>query len=327
MTLVERGENVEFSFMPGLPLNVSRDARVAPIGDPVGLADNFDCDVLILQRPMAGWQLLGLRDAQKRGIRVVVELDDDIANVDPRSAFGMQVRPEHRRTLGACCREADLVTVSTQALADRYAPHGRAAVLPNYVPGWWVDIDSAPERAVGWTGSIGSHVSDLQAACGGIGMALADHGGVFRCWGSGNEKSHDLIGRAVGADPQIGEWQDRDQYPRALAKLMVGVAPLTDSVFNASKSWLKPLELAACGVPCVMSPTAEYRRLHNTFGIGALAGWRSREWRRETGRMLSDEPYRLELAERGRETVRESLTVEDNAWRFAEAWQSTLAVV
>ena len=80
MTLTDQGENIEFSFMPGMPLNT-----VA--GKPVGLPDSFDPDILILQRPMADWQLLGLRSAQKHGIRVVVEVDDLFHAVDSRSAF------------------------------------------------------------------------------------------------------------------------------------------------------------------------------------------------------------------------------------------------
>ena len=55
-----------------------------------------------------------------------------------------------------------------------------------------------------------------------------------------------------------------------VAKLGIGVAPLADTKFNAAKSWLKMAEMAALGVPCVVSPRAEYMRLHEQW-IGSLA--------------------------------------------------------
>lgn len=334
MTLIEQGENIEPTFLPGLPMNTIGE------NEPVGLADEFfnlEPDVLVLQRPMAEWQLLGLRDAQKHGIVVVVEIDDYLHAVDGRTAFAAEVKAHHLRTFEQCCLEADLVTVSTPFLAERYAPHGRSVVLPNYVPESWLEIDDANlngtgahlchgiqcdhcKTLVGWTGSIGSHVTDLTEARG-IGQTLAEHNATFRTWGKGNTQAKSLIKQTLRlqAEPDVQPWNSRDQYPHEIAKLTVGIAPLAGNPFNRlGKSWLKPLEYAACGVPCVMSSTSEYRRLHE-HGIGIIATRRS-EWQTALTRLLTDHQHHRELAEHSRQAVREHYTMEQHAWRWAEAW-------
>jgi glycosyltransferase involved in cell wall biosynthesis len=61
------------------------------------------------------------------------------------------------------------------------------------------------------------------------------------------------------------------RYPRretgalyhALAGFRVAIAPLLDTKWNRAKSWIKPLEAATVGVPCVASRTPEYVRLYN----------------------------------------------------------------
>lgn len=323
MTLMDQGADIDFTFVEGLPMDVRA-------GEPVALHPDVECDVLILQRPMARYQLVAIKSAQARGIKVVVEVDDDLHAVDRRSAFGSQVAFDHLRVFAECCQHADLLTVSTPALAAKYDAE---VVLPNYVPEAWLEIrrpavDEYDEPfatpsplTVGWTGSIGSHVADLQATRHGVGAALEEVGGWFRCFGKGNAKSHAAIERAVGAPAEVRPWQSRDRYPHEIAKFDVGIAPLENTPFNRAKSWLKPLEYAACGVPCVMSPTDEYRRLHNEHGIGALADFHSPgDWRREVERLLSDDAYRHEAGEKAREAVRESLTIEQNCWKWAEAW-------
>jgi hypothetical protein len=65
--------------------------------------------------------------------------------------------------------------------------------------------------------------------------------------------------------------------------LDIGTAPLEDNRFNLSKSWLKPLELAAAGVPFVRSTTPEYEAL----GAGLPAAGH-KEWRHQLTRLIND---------------------------------------
>lgn len=218
------------------------------------------------------------------------------------------------------CAAATMVTTSTPALLKRYAPHGRGRVLYNCVPKVMTDIVPVPEYGVvGWTGTYKTHSDDPQVV--GTAMTRIQREGYrFK-----------MIGPAYGIrsafqlddEPMATELMVIGDYPHEVKKLQVGIAPLNDTRFNAAKSWLKMLEFAALGVACVGSPRAEYTRIHN-MGVGLLAN-NPREWYRHVRRLLEDEPLRTELTERGRQVVRERLTIEDNAWRWLETWSDALA--
>jgi hypothetical protein len=109
-----------------------------------------------------------------------------------------------------------------------------------------------------------------------------------------------------------------EKYHRELSRrLQVGIAPLNDTRFNEAKSWLKMLEYAALGIPCVGSPRAEYRRLHD-LGVGLLAD-NPKQWFRHCKALMENADLRDEVAGRGREAAAK-LTLEGNAWRWWEAW-------
>jgi hypothetical protein len=120
--------------------------------------------------------------------------------------------------------------------------------------------------------------------------------------------------RALGAVP-IRAW------PYALASLGIGIAPLADTRFNAAKSWLKPLEMSALGVPWVASPRPEYAALH-AAGAGLLAD-RPKDWYRQLKALAASTARRVELSEAGRELARLH-TIEANAWRWWEVWAGAL---
>ena len=108
-------------------------------------------------------------------------------------------------------------------------------------------------------------------------------------------------------------------YFDALGSIDVGIVPLAPTEFNAAKSPLKGIELAAAGVPFVASPTPEYEWLSEQ-GLGAIARTRE-EWERKLSGLLRDEALRHQLAAAGERIVRERFVLEPNAWRWAKAWE------
>jgi uncharacterized membrane protein YccC len=99
------------------------------------------------------------------------------------------------------------------------------------------------------------------------------------------------------------------------------VAPLAQTTFNEAKSWLKPLEYSACGVPWVGSPSSEYLKLAQL--CGAKTAERPKEWYRELRRLIEQLSVREEASGRCREAAA-NLTYEGNAHLWAEAWQAAL---
>jgi glycosyltransferase involved in cell wall biosynthesis len=294
--------------------------------------DDPECDVVVFQRPMHRHisELIPL--LQKAGTAVVVEMDDDLDSVDPKNPAHKACDPRYNQDSNAMwaaksCQLADLVILSTQALVKRYAAHGRYVVLPNYVPEAYLKIEREPNATpvVGWTGNPRTHPGDLEVMGYGVTRQLAKHDWNFRAIGS--SKTYRSI-HVVNARSEVIEWAPIDEYPQLVANLDVGLAPLSDTRFNKAKSWLKPLEYAALGVPFVVSPLPEYRALAK-LGAGDLVSTTttvSSAWERALEPLLSDPDYRLQRAEEGRRAAAE-LTIEGHAMRWIQAWSDARTVL
>lgn len=323
------GDEAEVTFAKGIGNVTTYEPEP---GVPRALAiPEQDYDVLVMQRPMRAIQTDIIKLVQAQGIACVVDVDDDFSCLHPRHALWGKFQPPSRTVVGnpvsnrehlaRCCAVADLVTVTTPALAARYGGHGRVAVLPNYVPRKM--LGTLPEserdgRSCGWAGTVATHPTDLGATRGGVAMALAELGARFVSIG---------IEQRVAEDLQLGDVEfaalgprEFGEYPHALASLDVGIAPLDDVQFNRAKSALKGLEMAAVGVPFVASPLPDYQRIA-ADGIGLLAQTKSRKWKQRIVEAFRD---RDELARQGRAAIIDSHLYEDHAWRWLEAYEAAL---
>lgn len=327
-------------------------------GVPLRLVEEPETDVVVMQRPLHQWKVDLIRLLQDAGVAVVVELDDDFGSVPEGNPAWLdahrewmtvgqweglgrpgpveaeaerqdgsrwvkvvgQLAPVSDVWLRKACARADLVTVTTPALAERYAPHGRVAVLPNLVPERYLSVVSPGHDGVvvGWGGSVATHVGDLEATGGGVARAVAESGARFHVVGTGVR-----VRRSLGLTeaPSSTGWVELDEWPAALAALDVGIVPLASNRFNAAKSWLKGLEYAAVGVPFVASPAPDYRRLHRE-GAGMLAHSLD-EWQRHVSALVTHDQVRADLAGHGRDAAAR-LTYEAHAGRWWDAWAQAL---
>lgn len=281
-----------------------------------------DADVIVLQRPLRRWIADAIPLLQDKGVRVVVEVDDDFARIHPNnvSFSGCHPRTSPDRNwahLKRACDAADLVTVTTPALAKRYGAHGRVAVLPNLVPAWYLTVERDRHDGVyvGWSGSIDTHPDDLQVTGGGVAVAVRDTGARFAVVGTGKGVQRGL---GLDAPPVATGWRPLEEYPVGVAQLDVGIVPLADTDFNHAKSNLKMSEMSALGVPPVGSPTPDNVRL----GCGLLAR-RPRDWAKHLRLLVRNSDYRAEVAAHGR-TVMAGRTIEGNCGRWLDAWLSTV---
>lgn len=284
-----------------------------------------DADVVVLQRPFTDVLADSVPMLQAQGVKVVVEIDDDFEAISPRNISWSSVHPKYspRRNwdhLRRACDAADLVVVSTPALAETYGKHGRVTVVPNFVPEsyQWIPRPWHEEVRVGWSGSIETHPDDLQECGQGVANAIRATRSQFYVVGTGKG-----VKRALGlnSQPMSCGWQPISIYPAMLAEIDVGIVPLKLDRFNEAKSWLKGLEMAAVGTPFVASPTGAYLELL-TRGAGLVAH-KPRDWEALVARLVRNAGEREELAGMGRE-VAASLTVEANCDRFWDAWSSVV---
>lgn len=273
--------------------------------------------VIVLQRPTEREVAVeSIPKLQGKGFAVVVEVDDDLSALHPQHIAYKRLHPkfspnDNHSWLEAACEQADLVTVSTPALAARYAPHGRVAVLPNLLRA----ADIAPGPSIGrrftWAGQPMTHPTDARVAGRAV-QALACEGWELAVFDE--EAAAELGARQYDLLP----WRPLDSYVQSLREFGLGLVPLREGAFNEGKSWLKGLEYAGAGVPFIATPTSSYRELA-TLGAGVLAST-EKEWRKRALELARDEDARLRLAESGLRAAR-SLTYEEHAYRWWDAWK------
>ena len=294
-----------------------------------------DADVIVLQRVAFEHMAQAVPMIRARGVAVVVDMDDDLTKIDPSNPAFWALRTDgvgrmahhNYRNAHAACLDATLVTVSTPALLKVYAPHGRGVVIENRIPAAYLDIPHLDSPVIGWPGSVHSHPADLHQVGPAV-QRLVHEGASY--WGVGpNYAEHvgdGALRRALGLpdDPPTSGPVSMDEYPRRVAEIGVGIAPLAQTAFNRAKSWLKPLEMMACGVPFVAQNFEEYRRLmlHAGLATHGLATT-PKDWHKRLKALVGSQEMREEISAIGR-TVADRMTIEGNAWRWHEAWSAAV---
>jgi len=325
--LIAQGADIRL-VLPDDPLEEQIQAMWIDDGDGVPHVLDVmapDADVVVLQRPLQRRLADVIPQLQAKGVRVVVEVDDDFDAISPRNVSWPAVQPKlspgrNRGHLRRACELADWVVVSTPALRERYGRHGRCTVVPNFVPERYLSIEREPRDDgslyVGWTGSVATHPDDLQVTGGGVARAVRKVSGArVAVVGTGKDVRRNL---GLNEDPLACGWREIEDYPDAVAQFDVGIVPLELTRFNEAKSWLKGLEMAALGVPFVASPTQQYTAL--PFGFPAS---NAREWERFTLLLLRDEETREIFVEEWREAAAR-FTIEGNCGQWWDAWTAPL---
>lgn len=292
-----------------------------PDAEVVGLAEPPDADVVVIQRPARKWWADIIPHIQEAGIGVVVDLDDRLDRVHMDNYAKKQYDPnriKHRdhdwTHADRACRLADVVTVTTPALRERFG-YGHCTVLPNLVPEHYLRIDVGKKpQTVGWSGTLLVHPEDLHSTRGGVRTALDQTGWHFHVIGPGDGVKEALN---LADEPSRTGFLPLDAYPISLSTLEIGIVPLKLDVFNESKSALKMGEMAALGVPVIASPTPDNARLHN-LGVGELA-MSQNQWAKRITALAKSADYRSELAGVGRE-IMATQTYERHAERWLKVW-------
>lgn len=289
-----------------------------------------EVDLLILQRIGMPGPLAFLRWAQDNGIATVVDSDDAMHCIEKDNVAYRAWNSRgglNWRYLDEAAHTADLVTVTTEALAQHYAKHGRAEVLPNRVPTAVTELagerDQHPEQlALGWAGFTATHPRDLNVVGEAVRDVLDATHSCFR-----------VIGSAKGVDEALqlpdGTVEDLGSRPlgvgyySALSAIDVAIVPLANNTFNKSKSSLKALEFSAMGVPIVASPTPANRELAKSVPI--LLAETPQQWSQQLRRLLHDPVERVDRGQTARETVAAHWTLEKCAEQWALAWERAVA--
>jgi glycosyltransferase involved in cell wall biosynthesis len=104
---------------------------------------------------------------------------------------------------------------------------------------------------------------------------------------------------------------------KQIAKFDIGIAPLTPHVFNESKSYIKALEYAALGIPCVASKVGPYPDFIE-HGVTGFLVEKPGDWNKYVGELVRDEDLRAGMGRAARYKAQD-FTIQGNSWRWANA--------
>ena len=274
----------------------------------------FDADVAVFHRYW-GADSLGLMESlQRHGVRVVVEVDDDIFNVARSNpAWHSYQKPEFRAAAKKVLKTVDAVFVSTANLASKLGHYcANVQLVPNAVdPELWPESERTPRRAVtvGFAGSP-SHVGDLDLLKGVFAPLLREHPevrlvflGAAPAWLPGEIGEEGM--RRVKLLPLVPV----TQYPsQVLAERFdIGIAPLQPNAFNDSRSNLKLLEYALAGAATVASRVGPFAAAG--LPLVAVAN-RYGDWFNALSRLVSDAALRQRCVQEARDYTLANYTVE-----------------
>jgi glycosyltransferase involved in cell wall biosynthesis len=284
-------------------------------------------DVLVMQRIGTPGQYQLFRWASQAGIATVLDFDDAMWCIDEGNAAwrSWNLRnpwDQHWRTCDEAAKVADLVTVTTEALARHYGKsHGRTEVVPNCVPHAATVLDKSENETftAGWAGFTKTHPGDCKVSAPAA-RAVLDAGGALRVVADG-------FGAAIewGVDPDLvddlGPRPLGPRYYSAIGRLDLMLVGLRDTPFNRGKSALKVLEAASQGVPSIAPDNPPHRALART-GFPVTLASTPGEWADHAKwHALMPEDERRELRGAVQAYTQDHWTIEANAGRWAEAWE------
>lgn len=287
---------------------------------------HMDCGVIILQRLMFGDLVDKLEYVRSMPVRplIINDLDDWYWGLHPDNAAFNLVDPSlnpteninhYRRILEL----SDVVVVSTPFLLDKmkqWLKKTKVVMIENCVSTQSFSVRrlNLKKAIIGWVGSTSHRSNDLE-----------ELQGVFTDSDRLHHSGH-LDGAPLFADRVLAKHSRTSvspmypplEYARKAFCFDIGVAPLSNVDFNRAKSWIKMIEYAAAGVPAVASPSPEYIRLHDEYGIGRIAHSKD-EWRAHINE-LRNSHLRNQEAKLNRDRVKE-LDVTKMARQWADVIQ------
>jgi glycosyltransferase involved in cell wall biosynthesis len=304
-------------------------------------------DIVVFHRPESPDKLELARKLKELGKKIVYDNDDTYRdeNSVKLNAYMTEERVKHgMKMIGgmadAFIKEADLVTCSTQFLADEYLKlNPNVKVLPNMIDPFFFDEplrNEGDKVRIGITGSVGL-TSDLDVLVP-IFRHYENDPRVQLVFFSLNREPSKLIREIYQGEYAILEsfkdleWiplVDVDKYYSTLNELRldIQIIPRQDNYFNHCKSNIKFLESSMLEIPVIAqgfadgkSPyqvnpkDAEHMLIANTF----------EDWIKHIEDLIENKDKRREMGAKAREYVEENYDISKKSHLWEQAYNTLL---
>lgn len=273
----------------------------------VSLGDRLDA--IVIHRAIARKAQEFVAKLKNRGTRVAWDNDDDLGNVAPwNPIYGDPMVPQLWAETAALADESWASTATLGHLT------GATRVLPNMVDPAMFACGPLPPKSpdarvsVLWAGGS-SHRGDLEAVEDALDAVLTDYRDRVTVALFGGTFPGKLMAKWYGLGLQLLDPVPLADYYRTLRRLQpdIGICPLADHPFNASKSNVKFLEYTLAGAATVASDGPAYA------GCAAALARSPAEWAATLASLIDDPVARRALAAGARQQVAADYTVAGGA--------------
>jgi len=301
-------------------------------------------DVVIYGRHYAGEPVNDMKEFQKRGKKVIYDLDDDLWSTNPDNPA--RVKISHKQKQAAdMMKQADFVTVTTNVLKKRFRKYNKKiVVIPNSLDFNKFKTrnrgsDNGGKLRIGYSGAA-THWGDLATVVDALKQLQKKYDFLFVLQGL---CSAPLINEVYdcrqvmrqGAEPEkvpyiksLLKFYEKLQglkyvhipfhapelHPAVISDcdLDIGICPLQDNEFNRAKSCNKFYEYAAVGTPTLASKVIPYSK-----EVGYCAKNNTKDWYNKLEKLIKDKKFRQRLLEKQQTFVQKNRDIS----KVIEDWE------
>lgn len=305
--------------------------------------DFEDYDIFIFNRFYEGTLLKYMSFLKSRGKTIIYETDDNYEAIDENNPF-MKIKDISVLSSRELIGFADGITVSTPELKAEIKaqfPEKSVYVIPNALDFTQYKIRNGGNKKlrIGFQGS-NIHVQDLLIVIDAVAQLQKEYGFEFYIFGIDDRPLDELNKFCLEYTGQKWKWME--DFPKLYEKLQVmeyvhvpsvpyedfrkklselnldiGIAPLTDTRFNRSKSCLKFYEYAAVGTVTLASKVIPYT---DEMDEADLVKNRHDRWLSKLRKLITDEQYRKDRAYAQRSWVFDNRNID----KVVENWEQAI---
>lgn len=299
----------------------------------IGPAKGFDCETdfsaMIFHRLFRPHHLELFDKIKAAGVKVAIEFDDDLWNVQPYNPAYINFGACERDVLAYTCERADMVIVSTDHLAGvvrEHVPGANVRVCPNLMDASLYTVEDRQEPCrVLWTGSC-HHYMDLEVIAPALEQIVQELDVTLVFFGDMPKSMVDWTPR-LGTDfatfapasrfyPKIAyrPGGPLEAYAPVLSAMAADIAlcPLVDDGFNSSKSANKAIECALTGAAIIATDLPPY---HNLPGVTLVPV--DGDWYSAIKKLVLDVQSRTRLGLQTR-------LAAQNDWTWQKSWKKNI---